>query len=87
MPKSQFDPNAAFKSIVGLKEPDAQQEIKKEAPVYPVQIVKKEVKSVRGNLLLPPSLHKQVMDKCKKNGISFNELVNQLLNYWLKKEE
>jgi len=54
----------------------------------PFEIVskKEETRSKRRQITLKPSLDKLIEQKCKKNKISFNEAVNQLLEYWIKEE-
>lgn len=49
-------------------------------------IAKPEIKSYKTQIALRPSLYKAAKEKCKTMGISFNEVVNQLITNWLEKE-
>lgn len=60
------------------------QKILQEIEGVVVKPEKGEIRSKRTQVLLPPSMYKQVSKKCKKLGISYNECVNQLLELWLK---
>ena len=76
-----------------LKEPpkkaaekkNAPQKIEKtaqpKAPIFSVPA--KENKSKATSILIKPSLHEKVKQKCADEGISFNELINQMLEWWL----
>lgn len=48
-----------------------------------VKPTRKEVRSKRVNILLPPSLYKEVKKNCKDIGISLNECLNQLISNWV----
>ena len=48
---------------------------------------KKEGRTQRVNLVLTPTLHKEVKNECEKLGISFNEVANQLLDQWVKSQK
>lgn len=55
-------------------------------PYKPVK-VDKETRSKRAELLLPPTLHKQLKAIADKYNISFNELVNQVLEHFAEGEK
>ena len=52
------------------------------APIFVAPV--KETKSKPTSFLLKPSTHERVKEKCAKEGISLNELVNQFLEWWLE---
>jgi predicted HicB family RNase H-like nuclease len=93
MPKSQFDPNAAFKSIVGVDgdapQASAVDEGRQEggqasggAFVIEGARGKAETRSKRINLAVTPSAYEAARRKCKALGISMNECVNQFFEKW-----
>ncbi len=43
----------------------------------------KETRSKKTNILLTPALDKAVKEKAQNEGVSLNEVVNQLLEMWL----
>lgn len=49
-----------------------------------IKPVTKETRSKKTNILLPPTLDKAVKQKAKKEGVSLNEVVNQLLEMWIE---
>lgn len=51
------------------------------APIFTAPA--KENKSKATSILLRPSLHEKVKQKCDEEHISFNELINQMLEWWL----
>lgn len=52
-----------------------------------VLVIKKgEIKSRRKQILLHPSIHDKAAEKCKRLGISMNDVINQLLERWSKTE-
>lgn len=55
-------------------------EIKTDAP-FKIHL---ENKSKRVNLLIRPSLYKDVQIECARMGISVNEAINQLLENWIR---
>ena len=87
MSKSKFDPNAAFKNIVGASEetdPSVVADNEHEtgdAFIKPRE--KEETRSKRVNLLLKPSVYGKAQKRCKKLGISLNECMNQFLDNWV----
>lgn len=91
MAKQKYDPNSAFKSIVGITEEEEKQveetqatETKTEGEkplVVPKGKEERRNKSV--HVLVKPSVHKQAQKKCKQIGVSLNECINQLLENWI----
>jgi len=55
-------------------------------PFKPVK-ADKECRTKRAELLLTPSLHKNLKDIAEAYCISFNELVNQVLNHFVEGEK
>lgn len=47
---------------------------------------KKEGRTKRVNLVLTPTLHKEVKNECEKLGVSLNEVGNQLFDQWVKSQ-
>jgi hypothetical protein len=94
MAKVKFDPNAAFKSIVGVKDETVKESDKneitlaeKETAVNTVTITKKnksETRSKRVNLVIKPSVYEASKRKCDMLNISLNECLNQFLEKWSK---
>ena len=95
MPKSQFDPNAAFKSIVGMDGEAGQGARAPEGPqaggrdsggafVIENERGRAETRSKRINLVVTPSAYEAARRKCKALGISVNECVNQFFEKWGK---
>jgi len=95
MGKSKFDPNAAFKNIVGIAESAWQRETEIPEPseqgeqkVGVVEITgnknKIETRSKRVNIVVKPSVHSMAKEKCEKMNISLNECINQFLDKWSK---
>lgn len=92
MAKAKFDPNAAFRNIVGIPEEDekmdeteimpsnADKEIK-----LPSVIAKnrEERRNKSIHLLIKPSTHTKAQRKCKQIGVSLNECINQLIENWI----
>ncbi len=58
----------------------------KDEPFKPVRN-NKEYRTKRAELLLSPSLHKQLTEIAKTYQLSFNELVNQVLTNFVEREE
>jgi len=82
-----FDPNAAFRNIVGVMDNVAPAE--KITPEPPTVIIsgfheKTETRSKRVNLLLKPSVHEMAKIKCDQLNISLNECINQFLENWCR---
>lgn len=46
---------------------------------FSIEKPQREVKSKRVNLVLQPSLYEKAQDVAKANGISFNEMITQIL--------
>jgi predicted HicB family RNase H-like nuclease len=91
MAKRSFDPNAAFKNIVGTtssSEPFIEKvnetglKDSNEKSLLVCIKEKEEARSKRVNLLVKPSMYKMATDKCKSMGMSLNECINQLLENW-----
>ena len=95
--KSQFDPNAAFKNIVGILEGSEQPEnessrfetTKGEKETMDILIItgpqeKEEIRNKRVNLVVKPSVHQLAKAKCERLNISLNECINQFLEKWSK---
>lgn len=83
--KIKFDPNSAFKSIIGLEQEISIENVSEHSKKSELIIVakeKEETKSKRVNFLIKPSVHKKAQEKCEKLGISLNECINQFLEYW-----
>ena len=89
--KSKFDPNAAFRNIVGVTEetgekniPEAEEQEK--VPTETVIIIgnkdKGETRSKRVNLVVKPSVYRKAKTKCEELNISLNECINQFLEKW-----
>jgi len=87
-------------SIAGVEEPSMQQpeseleivispaerELEAVTPLIKSVVApqKKEVRSVRKQVVFTPSLDKAIKKKCRAKGWSFNEVVNQLMENWVK---
>ena len=99
MAKSKFDPNAAFKNIVGVTEETEQENQRAETPQAvdttagqqgTVIVVKErekereEIRSKRVNLVIKPSVYNMAKAKCVRLNISLNECLNQFLEQWSK---
>lgn len=48
-----------------------------------IKPARKEVRSKRVSILLPPSLYREAKKNCKAIGISLNECLNQLIFNWV----
>ena len=94
MPKPKYDPSAAFKSIVGIREDGkggattaeqapAQKRVEESLPMVVLK-KKGERKSKSVHVLVKPSTHENAQRKCEQIGVSLNECINQLLEYWVK---
>lgn len=97
MAKLKFDPDAAFKNIVGVTEAagkggdelaGSDMAATLGAAADEVVIVgnhdKEETRSKRVNLVIKPSVYDMSKTKCEGLGISLNECVNQFLEKWSK---
>jgi len=89
MAKQKFDPDKAFKSIVEPKVDienntniNSNKSEKSLGNTLVVNIQTQEKKTKRINLLLKPSVYNSAMSKCKREGVSLNEVVNKLLEAW-----
>jgi len=97
MAKPKFDPNAAFKSIIGITETPQQEDDIPDEPQTPAQdklgiggIViegkdKEETRSRRVPILLKPSVYNMAKKKCDDLNISLGECINQFLEAWSQK--
>jgi len=95
MVKSRFDPNAAFRNIVGVNE-EGQNENETESVtseqekegISMIAItgnkIREETRSKRVNLIVKPSVYYMTKEKCEKLNISLNECINQFLEKWSK---
>ena len=97
MGKSKFDPNAAFKNIVGITEsagqmekdiPEISEQGRKEVEVVEIKGNEKkiETRSKRVNITVRPSVYSKAKEKCGKMNISLNECINQFLDKWSKEQ-
>ena len=94
MIKSKFDPNAAFRNIVGVQEEDGQNEsVASEQGKDEMDTILiagnrggEETRSKRVNLIVKPSVYHMAKAKCETLNISLNECVNQFLEKWSKEE-
>ena len=79
MAKAIFDPDSAFKSIVGTtaKEPAGKAIVIHDRD-------ERETRSKRVNLVIKPSVYEMAKKKCGAMNISFNECVNQFLENWIQ---
>jgi len=91
MAKSKFDPNAAFRNIVGVREETGEKggtETSKKTLDETAVIIggkeKDETRSKRVNLIVKPSVYNRAKEKCDTLNISLNECVNQFLEKWGK---
>ena len=96
MIKSRFDPNAAFRNIVGVQEEDGQNSHEHESvtseqgkeEIDTITIagnkMREETRSKRVNLIVKPSVYHMSKAKCDKMNISLNECINQFLEKWSK---
>ena len=96
MRKPRFDPNAAFRNIVGLAETAELggddmygfNESPQEAAADSILIIgnsgKEETRSKRVNLVVKPSVYNMAKAKCDSINISINECINQFLEKWGK---
>ena len=93
MSRTKFDPNAAFKSIVGLKDEPSKGvdynenldiEKSEETKVTIEKEIKEETRSRRVNLVIKPSVYIKAKKKCETLNISLNECINQFLEKWGK---
>jgi len=89
MGKPKFDPNAAFRNIVGVTEDTGEKsstETGEKAPEETEIIIggkeKGETRSKRVNLTVKPSVYRRAKTKCDELNISLNECVNQFLERW-----
>jgi len=94
MIKSKFDPNAAFRNIVGVQEENGQNEsVTSEQGKDEMDTIMiagnrggEETRSKRVNLIVKPSVYHMAKAKCETLNISLNECVNQFLEKWSKEE-
>lgn len=97
MIKSKFDPNAAFRNIVGVAEAARKEDYEMDSPDLearedmPAEMAfivgnkgKEETRNKRVNLVLKPSVYSMAKAKCESLDISLNECVNQFLEKWSK---
>ena len=91
MVKSKFDPNAAFRNIVGVTEetgeksaPETGEKASEETVITIGGKEKNETRSKRVNLVVKPSVYGRAKAKCDRLNISLNECVNQFLEKWSK---
>lgn len=56
---------------------------KQEVKQLVIKPVSKETRSKKTNILLTPTLDKLAREKAIKEGVSLNEVVNQLLEIWV----
>jgi len=93
MSRPKFDPDAAFRNIVGVPESTGSDERseqtmpgQKTASIENVIIMgndeKVETRSKRVNLVVRPSIHGLAKAKCDRLNISLNECINQFLEKW-----
>lgn len=95
MPDEAKTENKATEEVVEVevtKENDVKEEIKEEvkeaevketAKINVVVPTKAEVRSVRKQIVLTPTLAKKMEEQSKAVGISFNEMVHQILQYYI----
>ena len=91
MAKTNFDPDSAFRSIVGASAGSAKEMDDSGGRVagatsdigsYVFTPQKGEAKSRRVNFVIRPSVHDRAKKKCNRLGISLNDCVNQFLEKW-----
>ena len=89
MGKPKFDPNAAFRNIVGVTEESGEksgtetgEKAPEEAGIITANKEKEETRSKRVNLIVKPSVYNRAKAKCDMLNISLNECVNQFLEKW-----
>ena len=94
MRKPRFDPNAAFRNIVGLTETaelggdessgydESPQGLAADSILIIGSKGKEETRSKRVNLVVKPSVYNMAKAKCDSINISINECVNQFLEKW-----
>ena len=85
MGKPQFDPDAAFRNIVGVMEKTGQGD-GGAGGGDAIDITGGhdggETRSKRVNLVIKPSVHSRATAKCARMNISLNECINQFLEKW-----
>lgn len=62
------------------------EELKKEAESLNL-IIQQEKKSVRRQFLIRPGINEKMLEESKRQGISVNEFVNNLLESYFEKQE
>lgn len=61
---------------------EVEKEKSKKTELFPAPL-KKETRSKKLNYLCTPTLHKEFKKKCKEKGVSENEAINQLMQFYI----
>ena len=79
--------NSIVAQLAGRAEPEQAEpltETQRTVTSVPLILNKVETKSRRKQILLQPSVHDRAAEKCAALGISMNDVINQLLDAWIK---